>query len=138
MPELPEVESIAEGLRGEIVGRRIEKFLVRQPLILRGPYSEKWRKITRQLQSCVIRKITRRGKRLIILTDGSVGMIVQLGMTGQVVLREPAEKLRKHTHFMVDLDDGRKVRFVDVQLRPAAVLWAADGRPWCIRGRQSH
>ena len=115
MPELPEVENIAIGLRQEILGCRIESIKVIQPLVLRGPFKSKAQKAVQTLTNSKITEITRRGKRLIIITDSPLDIIIQLGMTGRFVIHEPSDEPAKHTHMLVNLDNGKQLRFVDVR-----------------------
>src|SRR6185312_5655993 len=39
--------------------------------------------------------------------------IVHLGMTGQLLVAKPEVPVPPHTHAIVQLDDGREIRFVD-------------------------
>ena len=56
--------------------------------------------------------VGRRGKFLAFDLDDGHKMIAHLGMSGRFAVgREPV--LEAHTHFVVELDDGTQVRFVD-------------------------
>ena len=125
MPELPEVENIAQGLRREVIGLDIKGLAVHQPLILRGPYRDRWRSAARGLRGNTITAVTRRAKRLIVATDSGTGMVVQLGMTGSVRIMPEREALVKHSHFVVKLSDRRHLRFVDPR---------RFGRIWFVTG----
>ena len=125
MPELPEVENIAAGLRGEIVGGRIVRVRLWQAGMVRGPYVGCWRRGVRALEGSRIEAVGRRGKRLIVATDGAVGLVVQLGMTGSLELGAGGKRRAKHMHFAVGLEDGREVRFVDA--RRFGRLWFLPG-----------
>ena len=125
MPELPEAENIAQGLRCEVVGLRITGLTVHQPLILRGPYSDRWRKAAGRLKGSTITGVTRRAKRLVLATDGEAGMVVQLGMTGSVRILPGQDRLVKHTHFVLKLSDRRQLRFIDPR---------RFGRIWFVAG----
>jgi formamidopyrimidine-DNA glycosylase len=124
LPELPEVESIAQALQCEIVGQRIDRFTIGQPLIMRGPYQNRWKKVVYSLKNKKIAQVFRRAKRLIIATDASLALIVQLGMTGRFTLATDHEKMEKHTHFYLGLSDGKQLRFVDP--RRFGKLWVID------------
>jgi len=124
MPELPEVESIAAGLRAEVVGARIGRVRLWQAGMVRGPFAGRWRRGAGVLEGSRIAAVGRRGKRLILATDGSVGLVVQLGMTGSVGLWSGGRRA-KHTHFVMGLEDGWEVRFVDA--RRFGRLWFLEG-----------
>jgi formamidopyrimidine-DNA glycosylase len=42
--------------------------------------------------------------------------IVHLGMTGRLVVSEPAEEIAKHTHLTAKLASGRELRFIDPRM----------------------
>jgi formamidopyrimidine-DNA glycosylase len=42
--------------------------------------------------------------------------IVHLGMTGRMVVCEPAEEIAKHTHLIAKLASGRELRFIDPRM----------------------
>ena len=113
MPELPEVENIAQGLRQEIVGQTIQSLSLKKPVILRGPYRRRFRQAARTLTNAKITAVTRRGKRLIITTDKDLALIAQLGMTGRFSLTTPAAPREKHTHFIINFNNNLQLRFID-------------------------
>ena len=49
MPELPEVENIALGLRETILGKRIARVRIFNPVIVKGPQQRRWRKFLAEL-----------------------------------------------------------------------------------------
>lgn len=56
----------------------------------------------------------RRGKYLLIALDPAATLVVHLRMSGQLRLAAgPDEPRAKHSHVVIDLADGRQVRFVD-------------------------
>jgi formamidopyrimidine-DNA glycosylase len=113
VPELPEVENIAQGLRNEVLSLCIKDIYVKKPIVLRGPFARHWRQAVKQFTGCSITKITRRGKRLILCTDSELALLIQLGMTGRFLLSENSAPLEKHTHFIIKFNDNRQLRFVD-------------------------
>lgn len=124
MPELPEVENIAQGLRNEIVGLRIEQLVIRKPVILEGPHRRRWRIAAKALEGHEISAVTRRAKRLIMVVEPGAIVLVQLGMTGQFCLAQAETPLPKHAHFFIKLSDNRQLRFVDA--RRFGRLWLLD------------
>jgi len=116
LPELPEVEAIAQDLRPQLAGRRIESVqLTRDPAIrkrlVRYPNATKF---VRNLRGRTIRSVERRGKYLVMpLDQDGQRLFVHLGMTGHLRVWEPDETLVKHTHFRALLDSGLELRYDD-------------------------
>lgn len=127
MPELPEVENIAAGLRQSITGEYLERIEVRRPGIIQGPHRRRWRRFLADVPGRKIACVTRRAKRLIITTDNGLTLLFQLGMTGKFLLAtKPVEvdESAKHTHVVLHLRGGRVVRFIDA--RRFGRLWLLD------------
>ena len=106
MPELPEVETIKQGLK-KIVGQKITKVF----------RSDKKLRITESLdlQGLVgktILKILRRARYLIIHLSYEKSLIIHLGMSGKFTNRTSFEQL-KHDHFACKLSDGSWLIFND-------------------------
>ena len=110
MPELPEVETIAADLRPHLLGRTVVRCELLFPAIVRHPEPEVF------IDSVVgqtVTKVGRRGKYILIHLQGELLLVVHLGMSGQLRLVDPATPLAKHTHAVLDLDDGRQLRYTD-------------------------
>jgi len=143
MPELPEVETIVNDLRPQLVGRRFESLhLTRDPAIrarlVRYPTANTF---IRRLRGRTIMSIQRRGKYIVMPLDpaaaannGSGGgvatsgerVIVHLGMTGHLRVWEPEEAPVKHTHFRALLDSGLELRYDDPRQFGRLVLGSMD------------
>lgn len=92
MPELPEVETIKNGLLS-LVGKKVNQVIIRFPR-LRYPLDQK--ELDKALGQEII-KITRRAKYLIFhLQKGHI--IFHLGMSGRLTLYTDAPLLKKHDH----------------------------------------
>ncbi len=119
MPELPEVENIALGLRELVVGKQIERVSVRQPVIVRGPYRRRWRQFSDDLAGQRVECVTRRAKRLVIGLEAKAALVVQLGMTGKLLFRTPDQRSAaahlKHTRMVVSFGGAGMLLFVDVR-----------------------
>ncbi len=113
MPELPEVENIAQGLRHEIINVTITDVKVLKPVIVR--YPSPWRKTLHDIIGDDIVKVTRRGKRLIIALVNGGAILIQLGMTGKVIVAQANSPIPLHTHMRIHLCDGREIRFIDAR-----------------------
>jgi formamidopyrimidine-DNA glycosylase len=113
MPELPEVETVRQGLAKWVAGRTIESAEVRHPRATRRhlPGDEHFAAV---LKGRRVLDVSRRGKYLWLPLDSGDAIIGHLGMSGQLLI-EPAEKpdgphLRVRFTFT---DGGPELRFVD-------------------------
>ncbi len=101
MPELPEVETIARGLRETLLGRRIRKVCVREP---RSVGDNDSKEFCCSLEGKSVGAIRRRGKLLLVdLAEGGT-IAVHLRMTGRFYLPDPDAQPDKHTHLIFELD----------------------------------
>src|SRR5438067_2907928 len=108
MPEHPEVETIVNNLRPQLVGRRFESLHLTRDTAIRAPLVRYPTANTfiRRLRGRTIMSIQRRGKYIVMPLDpaaaannGSAGgiatagerVIVHLGMTGHLRVWEPEE-----------------------------------------------
>lgn len=115
MPELPEVETIANGLDQRVSGDRIESVWVgskREPL--KSPAAA----IARTLEGARVERVRRVGKHIVFdLEKNGRGnrsqWIVHLGMTGRMLVVGAGADLAKHTHLIARMASGRELRFVD-------------------------
>jgi formamidopyrimidine-DNA glycosylase len=141
VPELPEVETIARGLDKRVAGDTVESIWIgsrKQPL--KSPAAV----IASTLEGKRIIHVHRAGKHIVFDLEGesrgspttrkrgnrtgrgqtrqaaslqpSAQWIVHLGMTGRMVVCEPAEEVAKHTHLIAKLASGRELRFIDPRM----------------------
>ena len=140
MPELPEVETTARGLAKRVAGERIASVWIGDKSnILKSPAEE----IVRTLTGARIERVRRVGKHLVIdlqvedpsparsaarakrprrqaaaqaggnASNSQAQWIIHLGMTGRMLVCDPADPRAKHTHLVAELASGRELRFVD-------------------------
>ena len=115
MPELPEVETIANGLHKRVAGDRIESVWVgAKPEPLKSPATE----ISRVLEGARVQRVRRVGKHIVFDLESpgkqdESQWIVHLGMTGRMLVCSPEVETPKHTHLVAKLGSGRELRFVD-------------------------
>jgi formamidopyrimidine-DNA glycosylase len=115
MPELPEVETIANGLHKLVGGDRIESvWLGNKPEPLKSTAAE----IARALEGAWVKRVRRVGKHIVFDLQGNNGTgrgqwVVHLGMTGRMLVADSASSVPKHTHLLARLASGRELRFVD-------------------------
>src|SRR5271154_4154196 len=114
MPELPEVETVARGLREALPGRRILNVRLGKTDFIDDPAAMELR-----LPGSTVLQIRRLGKNLVVDLKSSgddkssLALLIHLGMTGQIVIISPEAPVPKHTHVFLSLDDGRELRYTD-------------------------
>lgn len=110
MPELPEVETVKRGLTKNIIGKQIQHVEIntdklRYPLDKTDFSAIKDRKI---------KNIQRRGKHLIIYLAEDLQIIVHLGMSGVIKVKESNEYEKvKHDHIILKLLDNLTLAYND-------------------------
>jgi len=140
VPELPEVETIARGLDQRVAGDVIESVWIgsrKQPL--KSPATA----IAATLEGKRITRVSRAGKHIVFdlevasatgtkskkpkaalrgrardsaSASANAQWIVHLGMTGRMMISEPAAEIAKHTHLIAKLASGRELRFIDPRM----------------------
>ena len=108
MPELPEVETTRRGIERALKSRRIEVLRIYDRR-LRWPIEEH---LPAKLAGQKIVSVGRRAKYLLLnLEHGS--LIVHLGMSGSLRLRDAQAPRLKHDHYALSFDSGPELRFHD-------------------------
>jgi len=135
VPELPEVETIVCGLDKRVAGDTVESVWIgsrKQPL--KSPAGV----IAATLEGRRIVRVHRAGKHIVFDLAGeerpkkdrravrgqtrraaslqTAQWVVHLGMTGRMVVCEPAAEIAKHTHLIAKLASGREMRFIDPRM----------------------
>ena len=125
MPELPEVEVVRRGLASHVVGRAVTRVEVLDARSLRrhlpGPTDFADRLVGRTVVSA-----HRRGKYLWLALDTGDAVLCHLGMSGQMLVSEADAPAQRHLRVVLDLDDGRQLRFADQRIFGGMSL-SADG-----------
>ncbi len=115
------------GLERRVAGDIIESVWIgsrKQPL--KSPAAA----IARTLEGKRIERVHRAGKHIVfelesgvppkrgrtVKKNGKAQWVVHLGMTGRMVVSEPAAEIAKHTHLIANLASGRELRFVDPRM----------------------
>jgi formamidopyrimidine-DNA glycosylase len=114
VPELPEVETIANGVNARVRGQRIMRVWTSgKPQTFKSPEEE----IAQVLTGATIDRVRRVGKSIVFdLTRAkkpAPQFLVHLGMTGRLLISQPDVPLPAHTHAVLTLADKREIRFVD-------------------------
>lgn len=110
MPELPEVETVMQGLRARLEGRRIAHAEIRRS-DLRFPFPKG---LAARLTGARVIGFRRRGKYILMRLDGGDSVLIHLGMSGRMILTPGRPNaVTAHEHVVLETDDGWHVGFVD-------------------------
>ncbi|GAA0856166.1 bifunctional DNA-formamidopyrimidine glycosylase/DNA-(apurinic or apyrimidinic site) lyase [Aliiglaciecola litoralis] len=122
MPELPEVEVSRLGITPLMLGKKIEKVVVRNRQ-LRWPVPQE----VHLTEGLTIDSIRRRAKYLLIDTPAG-SIILHLGMSGRLCVVPTTTPLQKHDHIDIQLSNGSCLRLNDAR-RFGACLWLDKSEP---------
>ena len=133
MPELPEVETVANGVHERVHGQRIERVWTSgKPQTFKSPEEE----IAEVLTGSRIERVRRVGKTIVMsVVRGKVReaglppsakddtlvsgvraeFLIHLGMTGRLLVSAATIALPPHTHAVLSMSGGNEVRFVDAR-----------------------
>lgn len=112
MPELPEVETIAEDLRNQhLVGCQVSHIKIFWP----GVIGLATKKFIKTILGQKITEISRRGKFLILKFSNDYYVFIHFRMTGRFILSSPPEKYGVHEHIVLTLNENRELRFHDTR-----------------------
>ena len=114
MPELPEVEVVRRGLADHILDRTVAAVEVAHPRSVRR-HAAGGADFAARLIGRTVTAARRRGKYLWLdLDDREDGLLAHLGMSGQLLVADPARAPEKHLRIRIRFaDDGSELRFVD-------------------------
>jgi formamidopyrimidine-DNA glycosylase len=110
VPELPEVETIVRDLRRLVTGASIRDVEVLRPDLIGGDPQA----FAKRLRGARLSSITRRAKNL-VFDLGEERLVVNLGMTGRMLVVERGAELPSHLGVRMGLDDGRSLLYQDVR-----------------------
>ncbi len=122
MPELPEVETTRRGIAPYLIGRRIDRIVVRQPQ-LRWPIP---RKLRAELPGQRVSEVGRRAKYLLVHTEPGAALL-HLGMSGSLRILSSDTVPGPHDHVDWHLDSGHILRYTDPR-RFGSQLWQPAGK----------
>jgi len=113
MPELPEVETVVRDLRAHgLEGRTVVRARVHWARSVGTPSATAFCK---GLRGARVAGVRRRGKFIVMDLVDSRSVLVHLRMTGRLFFAPAASAREVHQHVIVDLDDGRSLRFRDTR-----------------------
>jgi formamidopyrimidine-DNA glycosylase len=116
MPELPEVETVRQGLLPVLEGRKFARVIARRG-DLRFPLPAKF---AERLTGRRVEKLARRAKYILAHLDGGEVLIMHLGMSGRFSIEgakvgrmHATPEAGKHDHIVFETDQGARVTFTD-------------------------
>ena len=122
MPEVPDLEAIRKYFNRTISGRTVERVETYVPVPIRLPRDE----FVRLLSGETLGDVHRHGKFLLFTLSSGRVLIVNPMLTGRFGVVEPKTRRHARTIFMLDLDNGMQLRYVDQRLMGRVYLVEAD------------
>lgn len=111
MPELPEVETIKNVLKDNLVGRKIMAVEVFVPNLIEFPSLDFFKE---QIKKQTINDVRRRGKWIMVELDDYF-LLSHLRMEGKYNIKKSNAKRNKHEHVIFHLDNNDELRYHDVR-----------------------
>lgn len=112
LPELPEAETIARGLDRALRGRAIQRVEVRRRKNVVAPAG---RSFARVLEGDRIERVGRRGKYVVIELQSRRRLVVQLRMTGRLLILCRGRRPPTTARMMLHLENGDALCYADVR-----------------------
>ncbi|HUY80164.1 MAG TPA: DNA-formamidopyrimidine glycosylase [Acidobacteriaceae bacterium] len=133
MPELPEVETVANGVHARVHGQKIASVWLSR---YKEPFKTPRAEMADTLTGKRIERVYREGKHIVFDLSArgrtskiSAQWIVHLGMTGRLLVSAFEVPVPNHTHAVLSLSDGRELRFVDARRFGRLALHKMEGNP---------
>ena len=127
MPELPEVETIVRDLARLLPGAKIQRVEVVRPDLIEDDTPEGF---AAKLRGRKVRGVTRRAKNIVV-DLGDERLLVNLGMTGRLLVARAKDEEPTHLGVRMVLDRGRELRYNDVRrFGRLRTMTEAEWRKW--------
>ncbi len=110
MPELPEVETVKEGLKKHLLGRKIVNAKVYYKGIIAFPSTDEF---VKKISNRVIQDIKRRGKFILFDLDDYY-LVSHLRMEGKYFIKDKLE-IGRHDHVSFKLDNNKYLIYNDTR-----------------------
>ena len=109
MPELPEVQTVVNGIKSKINKHKILRFkkYIRK---LRYPIQKN---LSSKVEGSKVTTVFRRAKYIIINLSNNRSLVIHLGMSGRIIIVKNNKKKFKHTHFSILFDKNLVFQFID-------------------------
>jgi formamidopyrimidine-DNA glycosylase len=124
MPELPEVETIANNLRPSLVGKTVIAASLLWPRTLETPSPAQFQA---RIVGQTFQAIGRRGKYLVMQFTTDY-LLIHLRMSGDLWIEQSPSEPAKHHRMMLDLDNRQRLTFNDPR---------KFGRAWLVEDMAS-
>ena len=122
VPEIPDLENIANVFNRRLPGLRIERVELLKPIVVRVARDE----FEDRLRGAVFGRLRRHGKFLLFPLESGDVLIVNAMLVGRFQYVEPGKKRHARTCFALTLSDGRELRYVDQRFMGKVYLVEAD------------
>jgi formamidopyrimidine-DNA glycosylase len=109
MPELPEAETIKRELAQAVLGKRINEAIIHNSKVIRAPAPKNFAK---DIAGATINHVLRKGKAIILTLSNQKDLVIQLGMTGQLIYPGNAKSARVSFR----LSDGKLLDYNDQRM----------------------
>ena len=109
MPELPEVQTVVNGIKSKINKHKILRFK-KYISKLRYPIQKN---LSSEVESSKVTTVYRRAKYIIINLSNNRSLVIHLGMSGRIIIVKNNKKKFKHTHFSILFDKNLVFQFID-------------------------
>lgn len=122
MPEVPDLEAIRKFFNRTISGRTVDRVETFIPVVIRIPRDD----FVRLLTGDTLGDVHRHGKFLLFPFASGRLLVVNPMLTGRFSVVEAKTRRHARTCFLLGLDDGRELRYVDQRLMGRVYLVEAD------------
>ncbi len=124
MPELPEVETVARDLAGHLAGATLAGARGDWPRsIASHPSVEAFGDAVAGRR---VETVGRRAKLVVVRLSGNAALTIHLKMTGQLFVAPQGAPVDRHVHLVLELADGRELRFRDIRKFGRVGCWPVD------------
>lgn len=136
MPELPEVETVKETLKREVLGKEIDEAIVYYKNIIAEPRENLF---VENIKGEKITDVKRRGKWLVFELEHYF-LLSHLRMEGKYFIRPIEDTPLKHEHVCFHFTDGNSLRYLDTRKFGRMYLLEKDHieerKPLCDLGKE--
>ena len=105
MPELPEVQTVVNGIKSKIKKHKILRFK-KYISKLRYPIQKN---LSSKVESSTVTAVFRRAKYIIINLSNNRSLVIHLGMSGRIIIADRHYEPKLHDHLIISLSRYQKV-----------------------------
>lgn len=110
MPELPEVETVVNGIKDRVVGKTINQCITTGKKLRADSYDN----LNTKSIGKTFKKVYRKGKYIIAELDKEYSLLIHLGMSGKLTIADKLES-KKHDHVSLELSNNTYLIFNDAR-----------------------